>query len=105
MTTKEEFQQEKFDNMCSKIEQSCLITNDTLYGHRLDAMPFVCPKDVWERFGPMNQTVQVGGLTGDTDFFDRCKRGGVEITKSLDAISYHCGGIETQRNKKKGVYT
>ena len=75
------------------------------YGHRLDAMPFLAPKDVWDRFGPMIHTTNQYGTTGDTDFFDRCRVGGVEITKSLDAISYHCGGLETRRNKSNGIYT
>ena len=44
-------------------------------------------------------------VTGDTDFFNRCKSGKVEVVKSLDAISYHCGGLETRINEKKGIYT
>jgi GT2 family glycosyltransferase len=75
------------------------------YGHRLDAMPFLCPRDVWEKFGPMNPELNAFGITGDTDFFDRCKAGGVDVTKALDAISYHCGGAETARNNAEGVYT
>jgi UDPglucose 6-dehydrogenase len=39
------------------------------------------------------------GTTGDTDFFNRCRAGGVEIVKALNSISYHCGGIETYRNE------
>ena len=76
-----------------------MITNDKKYGHRLNAMPFVLPKDVWDRFGPMSQTLTKDGITGDTDFINRCKKGGVEITKASDSISYHCGGLETRRNK------
>lgn len=60
-------------------------------------MPFICPRDVWERFGSMTPTL-VKKITGDIDFFNRCKKGGVEITKALDSISYHCGGLETKRN-------
>jgi len=75
------------------------------YGHRLDAMPFVVPVDVWKRFGPMLQTVNQHNVTGDVDFFDRCRIGGVEITKALDAISYHLGAAETKRNEKIGLYT
>ena len=86
------------------------------WGRRLDAMPFLVARDVWERFGPMNQVwpnnesspdprgVHVSNMTGDTDFFNRCEAGGVEVTKALDAISYHCGGAETQRNMQDGVY-
>ena len=75
------------------------------HGHRLDAMPFLVAKDVWDRFGPMKKVLNDFGTTGDTDFFDRCRLGGVEVTKSLDGISYHCGGLETRRNEAKGVYT
>lgn len=82
-----------------------LVTDDTQYGHRLDAMPFICPRDVWDRFGPMKQELNEFGITGDTDFFDRCKAGGVEITKAIDGISYHCGGLETRVNQAQNVYT
>jgi hypothetical protein len=120
LTTEEEFEQDTFDRLCNLLIQDntdTLVVEDIQgpyhenrglggsYGHRLDAMPFLVPRDVWDRFGPMNQILNQYGITGDTDFFDRCKMGGVEITKSLDAISYHCGGAETERNKTKGVYT
>ena len=105
ITTYDDFKTVEFLNLCNEIHKDELITDDTLYGHRLDAMPFVCPKDVWERFGPMSQIVQADGLTGDTDFFNRCKAGNVEITKALNGISYHCGGLETVRNNEKNVYT
>jgi|TARA_R110000824_G_scaffold112998_8_gene262502 hypothetical protein len=92
-----------------------LATNEIEYGHRFDAMPFIMPKDVWERFGPMSKVLiqnspdpqgkYVYNVTGDTDFFNRCKSGKVEVVKSLDAISYHCGGLETRINEKKGIYT
>lgn len=117
LTTNTDFKEEEFLKFCSTISQDKLIFEDNLepywknrgiggsYGHRLDAMPFICPKDVWERFGPMLQTKNSHSVTGDTDFFDRCKAGGVEVTKSLDAISYHCGGIETKRNMSNNIYT
>ncbi len=115
----EEFDQKEFERICNTIKLDVLITNDKKYGHRLDAMPFLVPKDVWERFGPMNHglttqyidnagfhTGLTNSCTGDTDFFIRCKNGGVEITKALDAISYHAGGVETKRNTEKGnIYT
>ena len=49
--------------------------------------------------------IYVNNITGDTDFFNRCKAGGVNVIKALDAISYHCGGLEATKNKKDGVYT
>lgn len=103
-----EFNLQAFNNYCQNyVEQNkgVLVTDDKAYGHRLDAMPFICPVDVWERIGPMNQGLIDGHITGDTDFFDRCKLSGVEVTKSLDGISYHCGGLETRNNQARGVYT
>lgn len=97
LTLPNEFQQEKFLKISEALLDHNLVDNEDKYGHRLDAMPFICPKDVWERFGPMAQTM-INNITGDTDFFNRCKNGGVEITKALDSISYHCGGLETRRN-------
>jgi len=92
-----------------------LAVDESSYGHRFDAMPFVISRDVWERFGPMSMNlvdgspdpdrIFVNGVTGDTDFFNRCKTGGVEIVKALDAISYHCGGLETRRGETDGRYT
>ena len=105
LTTWKDFQLNECINFCDKISKNKLVVNEANYGHRLDAMPFLVPRDVWRRFGPMNKTLDAAGITGDTNFFNRCKDGGVEITKSLDAISYHCGGIETKRNAKQGVYT
>lgn len=116
VTTHEKFMGREFEMTCEKISKDELVFDDTKeyhidggvggsYGHRLDAMPFIVPKDVWERFGPMKQTLNDFGTTGDTDFFDRCKMGGVEITKALNAISYHSGGAETMRNRAQGVYT
>lgn len=114
LTITDQFLGKEFELTCAKLSKDELVFDDTkeyhvdggvggTYGHRLDAMPFVVPRDVWERFGPMRQDLNSYGTTGDTDFFDRCKMGGVEITKALDAISYHCGGIETRRNQ--GIYT
>ena len=103
-----EFSMQAFENVCADYvakNKGVLVTNDKEYGHRLDAMPFICPRDVWERFGPMNPGLIDGHITGDTDFFNRCKDGGVEITKALDGISYHCGGLETRNNQARGVYT
>tara|TARA_Y100000593_G_scaffold95015_1_gene198289 strand:- start:33654 stop:34460 length:807 start_codon:yes stop_codon:yes gene_type:complete len=116
-TTDGGFNEDGFVDYCNEMETDKLVFetipglyHETLgkggeYGHRLDAMPFLVPKDVWDRFGPMNKILNQYNITGDTDFFDRCKLGGVEITKSLDAISYHCGGLETRRNMQKGIYT
>lgn len=115
LTVLNEFLDKEFELTCNRISKDRLVLDDIQgffhenagiggsYGHRLDAMPFTVPKDVWERFGPMLQTTNQYGTTGDTDFFDRCRTSGVEITKALDAISYHCGGIETRRNQ--GIYT
>ena len=108
ITTFSTFDMNSFLNMCNQLYangKDILITDDISYGHRLDAMPFICPVDVWEKFGPMKQVLNQYGITGDTDFFDRCKQGGVEITKSMDGISYHCGGIETKQNEQIGIYT
>jgi hypothetical protein len=117
VTTEKDFIEEGFTDFCNSIEQDKLIFEDIVgryhenrgiggaHGHRLDAMPFLLSKDVWVNFGPMLKSKNMWGTTGDTDFFDRCKLGGVEITKSLDAISYHCGGIETKRNMSNNVYT
>ncbi|MGH9992097.1 MAG: hypothetical protein ACREBU_00360 [Nitrososphaera sp.] len=92
-----EFKEEEFLELAGSLFKHELVTDEAKYGHRLDAMPFICPRDIWERFGPMATTL-VKKITGDTDFFNRCKKGGVEITKALDSISYHCGGFETRRN-------
>ena len=105
VTTFEDFRLDLFMEYCSMIYQDRLVMDDAAYGHRFDAMPFVVPVDVWERFGPMSQVLTPGNITGDTDFFNRCKAGSVEIVKALDAISYHCGGLETRRNEAQGVYT
>lgn len=103
----ESFVKNIYDNNIDKLVFDDIIPNDRggSYGHRLDAMPFLCHKSVWDNFGPMLQTLDQFGITGDTNFFNRCKSGGVEITKSLDAISYHCGGLETRRNNNRGIYT
>lgn len=92
-----------------------LATDERAYGHRFDAMPFVCSKDVWNNYGPMScglshgspdpERVFVNSVTGDTHFFNICKSKGVEVVKALDAISYHCGGLETRLGQKDGRYT
>jgi hypothetical protein len=99
LTLPGQFRETEFKSLCESFFKHELVTDAEAYGHRLDAMPFICPKDVWDRFGPMRQRLNEKGITGDTDFFDRCAAGGVEITKALDAISYHCGGVETRRNE------
>ena len=116
-TTNEDFNDSGFVEFCKTLEKDELVHDDIngmfhenggvggTHGHRLDAMPFLVAKDVWDRFGPMKKVLNDFGTTGDTDFFDRCRLGGVEVTKSLDGISYHCGGLETRRNEAKGVYT
>lgn len=115
LTIEDDFDYKGFDEFASKLSEDgkdILIKSEESYSHRLDAMPFMLSRDVWERFGPMSQTLitnqfdwQGGQVTGDTDFFNRCGAGGVEVTKALDAISYHCGGVETRRNQSDGVYT
>jgi hypothetical protein len=103
-----EFKQDKFDKFCDYLMidgRGKLAVNELAYGHRFDASPFLMPKDVWENYGPWNLTLDSRGITGDTAFFDKCRESGVEIVKSLDAISYHYGAAETVRNQKKGVYT
>ncbi|HRI34940.1 MAG TPA: hypothetical protein PLD02_14420 [Saprospiraceae bacterium] len=100
-----EFQMDEFLAFCKEISQDHLVMSRYEYTHRLDAMPFLCSKDVWERFGPMNLGLNAVGTTGDSDWFERCEAGGVEITKALDSISFHGGGLETRRNEKIGVYT
>lgn len=117
LTLDSEFDGDAFEYFCKKLSKDKVVIDDInglfhenngvggSYGHRLDAMPFVCPRSVWERFGPMLQTVNQFGTTGDTDFFDRCRTGGVEIAKALNAISYHCGGVETRKNQERGIYT
>lgn len=99
------FDEKSFLDFCEQISQDRLVMSRHEYTHRLDAMPFLVSHDVWERFGPMNLGLNEHGTTGDSDWFERCERGGVEITKSLDAISWHGGGLETRRNEKIGVYT
>ncbi len=99
LTLPNEFRQDEFMKLSESLYKHELVTDEKKYGHRLDAMPFICPRDVWERFGPMAKILTKDNVTGDTDFFNRCKKGGVEITKALDSISYHCGGLETRRNK------
>ena len=99
LTLPGEFDAGGFEGLADEMYRDDMATDELGYGHRFDAMPFVCPRDVWDRFGPMRQTITEDGTTGDTDFFDRCRAGGVEITKALNAISYHCGGLETRRNE------
>ena len=110
---KEEFLE--FANKLCELNKDQLATNEAEYGQRFAAMPFICAKDVWQRLGPMAKVLVHGSpdpegvfihnVTGDTDFFNRCKFNNVEVVKALDAISYHCGGLETQINKQRGVYT
>jgi len=85
-----EFQLEDFYIFCKQIWKDELITDEKAYGRRLDAMPMVIPRDVWERFGPMKTFIDKG-KPHDVDFFDRAKEGGVENTKSLGAVGYHWG--------------
>ena len=92
-----------FERLADALYRDEMSSDEAAYGHRFDAMPFVCPRDVWDRFGPMRPTLTKDGVTGDADFFDRCRAGGVEITKALNAISYHCGGLETKRNEPAPV--
>jgi hypothetical protein len=103
LTLPNEFREAEFLRICESLSKHELATDEEKYGHRFDAMPFICPRDVWDRFGPMKQTLNENRITGDTDFFDRCKAGGVEIAKALDAISYHCGGLETRRNETQVI--
>ena len=118
LTTEEDFKEEEFLTFAEELYEQGkdkLVMSAAEHGHRLDAMPFLVPRDVWDRFGPMNKwsvnnspdprNEYVMDITGDTDFFNRCESGGVEVTKALDAISYHCGGIETKRNQSQGIYT
>lgn len=104
-TTYNEFNQTLFHQLCQAIYKDELITDEVAYGHRLDASPYAIPKDVWERFGPMIDYIRPDGITGDTDLFDRMRLGGVEITKALNSISYHCGGLETQQGNSEKRYT
>lgn len=112
-TIEGEFKSEEFIELCESLEKSDELVFEGCnpafrggpYGHRLDAMPFLVHRTVWDKFGPMFQVLDSHGLTGDVNFFDRCFAGGVEVTKSLDGISYHCGGAETMRNRAKGIYT
>ena len=100
LTLPDQFKEKEFLELAKSFYNNELIIDEKKYGHRLDAMPFIAPKDVWDRFGPMSQTLAKDNITtGDTDFFNRCKEGGVEITKAMNSISYHCGGLETRRNK------
>jgi hypothetical protein len=113
-----EFREQEFLDFAKNIHDSnkdVLAMDEGAYGHRFDAMPFVCPKDVWERFGPMSKVIVngspdperifVNSVTGDTHFFNVCKANGVQVVKALDAISYHCGGLETRRGQNDGRYT
>ncbi len=103
-TVEGQFNQKGFNEVCNALTIDHLVDDGRKYGHRLDAMPFVLARDVWDRFGPMSK-VLIDNITGDTNFFNRCGAGGVEIAKALDAISYHCGGMEAKLNKAAGVYT
>lgn len=98
VTTEGSFREKEFIELCESIYKHELITDEKKYGRRLDAMPWICSKDVWERFGPQSP-ILINKITGDVDFFNRIKDGGVENTKALDSISYHCGGLETRSNK------
>lgn len=104
-TTFNEFNATLFTQLCQAIYKDELITDEISYGHRLDASPYAMPRDVWEKFGPMIDYLRPDGVTGDTDLFDRMRLGGVEITKALNSISYHCGGLETQQGNKERRYT
>ncbi len=86
LTLPNKFKQEEFNKICKKIYKNTLVKDEEKYGHRFDAMPWVASKDVWKRFGPQANILLPGGITGDVDFFDRCKKGGVENTKALNAI-------------------
>ena len=82
-TIEGEFKGDEFVEFCESLE-----TPDELvfegcnpsfrggtYGHRLDAMPFLLHRSVWENFGPMNLTLDEHRITGDTNFFNRCFAG------------------------------
>ena len=118
VTNYSEFKMDEWNPFADALYEAAegqVATDEVAYGHRFDAMPFALSRDVWERFGPMNKFsvdnspdpmgIYVNNITGDTDFFNRCKAGGVNVIKALDAISYHCGGLEATKNKKDGVYT
>ena len=98
-TVEKEFIYEEFIIFCSNISLPGIECDEEMYGHRFDAMPMAIPKDVWYRFGPMNLDI-VNSVTGDTDFFNRCCSGKVEIVKVLDAISYHYGAASTNKSAK-----
>lgn len=106
----------EFSRQMSEIYKDQIhLNNEVGYGRRYDASPFVMPKDVWERFGPMNQTISptspdpmgiyIKDITGDTDFCSRAKTGGVETCKVLDSVVFHWGAGESASSQKAGVYT
>lgn len=95
--------------------QDKIATDEVAYSRRFDSSPFVMPLDVWERFGPMKQEISptspdpmgiyVKDITGDTDFMNRAKTGGVECIKVLDSVVYHWGAGESAVSQKAGIYT
>jgi hypothetical protein len=110
LTTKEEFNNNLFEKIASRtfvdlafIDPYCGqfledFGKDKNGNFRQEAMPFIVHKDIWERHGPMDHSVENGALTGDTRFFDSLYRDSeIELCVSRGSISYHCGGIETKR--------
>lgn len=115
-TIEGDFLGKEFEMTCAKLSKDELVfdkitqplhVNGGREGEnvRLEAMPFLVSYDVWERFGPMLQTENQFGVTGDSDFFDRLRSNRVEIVQACNSISYHSGGAETRRNRAAGVYT
>ena len=98
-TIEDEFKYEDFIMYCNNISEPIMVADEEMYGHRFDAMPMAISKDVWDRFGPMNLDI-VNGITGDTNFFNRCNDGKVRIIKILEAISYHFGAASTDKSVK-----
>ena len=96
----QDFKIQGFDKYCSVISKNKVITEQEL-GHRADAMPFTVHRKVWEKFkDSVTNNLMVPlteqGITGDTDFFDKARAGGIKILKCCNAISYHMGGGETK---------
>lgn len=101
-TSWSDFDYAKFDYRCADIihnakspffyGQQCGL----FYQHRSrgiqirpDGVSWIQSKKLWEKFGPLNDTLNDEGVAGDVSFMDKLKDNGVKQYLSTRSISYH----------------
>lgn len=72
---------------------------DSDNNRRIDAMPFLCPKWIWENVAEMGHGFDEFQTTSDSRFFDDVRHSGkARCYRACGSLSYHVGGLETRRN-------